>query len=171
MSTLKLEFYPSPILREKNLEITKITPQIKKLITNMIQTMYYEEGVGLAAPQVGVNLQLAVIDVSEKQASPIVLINPKIIHTQNKIKSEEGCLSIPGYRETIPRFQIVKVSALDQDLKPFEIEADGLLARCLQHEIDHLQGVLFIDHLGRLKKKMFEKWLQNYDPDAEDENE
>lgn len=169
MSKLKLEFYPSNILREKNLEIPKITPEVKKLIKDMIETMYHEQGVGLAAPQVGVNLRLAVIDVSEKQNSPIVLINPQIVSAKNKIKSEEGCLSIPGYREVIPRFGNVKVTALDQNFEPLEIEADGLLARCLQHEIDHLDGVLFVDHLGRLKSRMFEKWLQNYNPNEEDE--
>ncbi len=171
MSVLKLEIYPSNILRVENQEITKITPQIKKLIADMIETMYHEQGIGLAAPQIGHNLQIAVIDVSEKQKSPTVLINPQIIKTENKIKSEEGCLSIPGYREVIPRFEKVKITALDQDLKRIEIEAEGLLARCLQHEIDHLQGILFIDHLGRLKKRMFEKWFQNYLEHGDEEDE
>ena len=169
MSTLKFQYYPSQILRNENQEISENSADLQKLIKAMITTMYKKEGVGLAAPQVGHNIRLTVIDVSEKQNSPIVLINPEITQTRNKIKSEEGCLSIPGYREIITRHEWVKVKALNKDFQPFEIEGEGLLSRCLQHEIDHLNGILFIDHLGRLKKRMFEKWFLTRFEDGNDE--
>ena len=160
MSNLSLVYYPDPRLQQACKLIEKVTPEIKELAKNMIETMYAENGIGLAAPQVGLQIRMTVVDVSEDQNQPLVLINPEIISKQGNVNSEEGCLSIPGYRDIVKRAAEISVKALDLDGQEFQIDAKELLARCIQHEIDHLDGVLFIDRLSRLKKDLFKKWFQ-----------
>ncbi len=150
MSILKIIEYGNPILREKSKEVTKISKKIKTLITDMLDTMYHANGVGLAAPQVGENLRIFVIDVSDPSGpiNPLVFVNPKIIKKSGAISSYEGCLSFPKAYTTVRRYANVMVKALDINGRPFIKEAkDGeLLARAIQHEFDHLDGNLFIDH-------------------------
>lgn len=133
--------------------------ELKQLAANMFETMYGNKGVGLAAPQVGVSKQLTVIDVSagEDPAAKLVLINPEIVSREGQQLGEEGCLSIPGFREDVRRAMKVKVRALDLEGKEFEVEGDELLARALQHEIDHLHGVLFLKHLSPLKRDLIRR--------------
>lgn len=150
MSILKIIEYGNPILREKSKEVTKISKKIKTLVNDMLETMYHSNGVGLAAPQVGENLRIFVIDVSDPKGpiDPIVFINPKIIKKSGAISSYEGCLSFPKAYTRVRRYSDVMVKALDLNGRPFIKEArDGeLLARAIQHEFDHLDGKLFIDH-------------------------
>lgn len=150
MSILKIIEYGSPILREKSKEVTKISKKIKTLITDMLDTMYHANGVGLAAPQVGQNLRIFVIDVSDPSGpiNPLVFVNPKIIKKSGAINSYEGCLSFPKAYTNVRRYANVTIKALDINGRPFIKEArDGeLLSRAIQHEFDHLDGKLFIDH-------------------------
>lgn len=154
--------YPDKRLREKGVAIASVTPEIKQLIDDMAETMYAAPGVGLAATQIGEALQLFVIDVAgDNEPSDLrVFINPEIVERNGCIDWQEGCLSFPGVTEDVERAEHVKVRALDRDGKPFELEADGLLAVAIQHEYDHLQGVLMIDHLGPLKKRMVHRKMQ-----------
>jgi peptide deformylase len=126
----------------------------------MAETMVAANGVGLAAPKIGVQTRVAVIDVSEEQDQRIELINPEIVQRVGSVASEEGCLSIPRYRDTISRNAAVTVKAQNRRGDWFEIEGEGLLSMCLQHEIDHLNGVLFVDHLSRIKREFFRRWLK-----------
>lgn len=150
MAILKILKYGDEVLRKKSKEVSKISKKIRILIENMIDTMYANNGVGLAAPQVGENLRIFVIDVSmdDEPLNPMVFVNPKIIKKSGAIKSNEGCLSFPKAYVDVRRYKNVMVKALDINGRPFVIEAkDGeLLARVLQHEYDHLDGILFIDH-------------------------
>ncbi len=150
MAILKILRYGDPVLREKSKEVSKISKKIRTLIENMLDTMYANNGVGLAAPQVGVGLRIFVIDVSEPNEPfhPLVFVNPKIIKKEGAISVREGCLSFPEAFTTVRRYSDVKVKALDINGKPFVLEAkDGeLLAYAIQHENDHLDGVLFVDH-------------------------
>ncbi len=150
MSILKIVEYGNPVLREKSREVSKISKKIKNLIADMLDTMYSAQGVGLAAPQVGENLRIFVVDVSDPKGpiDPIVFVNPKIIKKSGAINSYEGCLSFPKAYTNVRRYKNVLVKALDINGRPFVKEArDGeLLARAVQHEFDHLDGTLFIDH-------------------------
>ena len=150
MAILKIVQYGNESLRQKSKEISKISKKIKILAENMIDTMYANNGVGLAAPQVGENIRMFVIDVSldNEPYNPIVFINPKIIKKEGASHEKEGCLSFPNAFIDVRRYSYVKIKALDIHGKPFVIEAkDGsLLSRCIQHEFDHLEGILFIDH-------------------------
>jgi peptide deformylase len=162
MSIREIRTYPDPVLRNKTARVEKIDSSLERLIEDMVATMHAAPGVGLAANQVGVALQLAVIDLSarenEDQRHPLlVIINPEILTLEGSITEEEGCLSIPDYAEKVKRAARVKVRAQDRTGKLFEIEAEGLLAKALQHEIDHLNGLLFIDHLSPLKKNIFKR--------------
>ena len=158
MARLKIVRYPDPLLKERSKEVTAFDPALHSLLDDMIETMYAADGIGLAGPQVAQLHRITVIDISEERNRPIDVINPVIVSKTGSVPSEEGCLSIPEYRDTIKRASEVVVQALDRHGKPFEIRADGLLARCLQHEIDHLDGILFIDHLSRLKRQLFRHW-------------
>lgn len=140
--------HPDPILREKALEVRRINSNIVKLLNDMKETMYAAEGVGLAAPQVGISKRVAVIDAGDEQGL-IELINPEIISKSGEQLGPEGCLSFPGLMGDVRRAMICKVRALNRDGETFEIEGEGLLARALQHEIDHLNGVLFTDFVER----------------------
>jgi peptide deformylase len=154
--------YPDKRLRDPGKKIEKVTPAIQALVDDMAETMYAAPGVGLAATQIGEPYQLFVIDVAEQdQPSDLrVFINPEILETHDEITWTEGCLSFPGITEDVDRAARVRVRALDRDGKPFELEADGLLAVAIQHEFDHLQGVLMIDHLGPLKKRMVDRKMK-----------
>ena len=156
MSLLDITVLGDPILRQETKLVTQVTDDIRRLIDNMFETMYVAKGIGLAAPQVGRTERLAVVDVDEKQ---IVLINPEITLAEGKARGEEGCLSIPDIYGEVDRATRVIVRALDRDGKEFEVEGSDLLARCMQHEIDHLHGKLFIDYLSLLKKRgVMKKW-------------
>lgn len=159
MSVMEIRKYPDEVLKKKALPVDGINDVLQRLIDDMIETMYAAPGVGLAAPQVGVSKRLVVIDVStrEEKQPLIVLVNPEIIEADGFVELEEGCLSVPEYTTVITRAERVKVRALDRNGAPVEIEAAGLFARALQHEIDHLDGVLFIDRLSSIKKEFFKK--------------
>jgi peptide deformylase len=156
---LTILHYPDERLREPGKKIDAITPKIKALIDDMAETMYDAPGVGLAATQIGEPYQLFLIDIAtEDEPSDLrVFVNPEIVEKEGVTSFEEGCLSFPGAQEDIERASHVKVRALDRDGKPFELEADGLLAIAIQHEYDHLQGVLMIDRLGPLKKRLLHR--------------
>ena len=155
-------YLPDPRLREVSKPISHFDDQLQTLIDDMFETMYAARGVGLAAPQIGINLRLSVIDVIGDKKNQLVIINPEIIAREGEKKFEEGCLSVPGAYDTVIRAEKVTVKALDRTGKPFEIEAEGLLAECLQHEIDHMNGKLFIDMLSPLKKAMARKKLDKF---------
>jgi peptide deformylase len=162
MAIQEIRKYPDPVLRKKTARVSQIDDAIHRLIEDMVETMHAAPGVGLAANQVGVPLQVAVIDLSarEEQAehhSLLVIINPEILSTEGAVVEEEGCLSIPEYAENVRRAARVKVRAQDRTGKTFELEAEGLLAKALQHEIDHLNGLLYIDRLSPLKKSFFKR--------------
>lgn len=167
MGTRKIITYPDEVLRGKCQEITNLTAELDQLVKDMLQTMYQGPGIGLAAPQIGISQRLIVVDVSDECTSPITLINPVIAEKEGQVRSDEGCLSIPGYRDIVDRSAKVLVKGLDISGKEIEVEADGLLSRCLQHEIDHLDGVLFVDHLSRIKKEMFRRWVKRQEAEAE----
>jgi peptide deformylase len=154
--------YPDKRLREKGEKVSKVTPEITTLIDDMAETMYAAPGVGLAATQIGVALQLFVVDVAgENEPSDLrVFINPEILERDGCLDWQEGCLSFPGVTEEVERAAKVRVRALDRNGKMFELEAEGLLAVAIQHEYDHLQGVLMIDHLGPLKKRIVHRRMQ-----------
>jgi peptide deformylase len=159
VTLLPIRVLGDPILREETRPVTTITADIHRLIDDMFETMYAARGIGLAAPQVGRSERLAVVDVDE---DPMVLINPEILESSSASeKAEEGCLSIPEVYGDVERPAVVRVRAMDRDGNVFEREASGLLARCLQHEIDHLHGKMFIDYLSVLKKRSaMSKWTK-----------
>ncbi|HKJ22504.1 MAG TPA: peptide deformylase [Gammaproteobacteria bacterium] len=159
MAILKVLHYPDPRLRLEAETVTTVDGEMRTLIDNMFETMYEAPGVGLAAPQVDVQQRIIVIDVMEDRSQPLCFINPEILTREGAQKMEEGCLSIPGVYEIVSRAEMVKVRALNRQGEQFEMEAEGLLATCIQHEMDHLEGKLFIDYLselkrGRVRKKM-----------------
>ncbi len=159
MALLEIRKYPDKILREKASPVKEFNKDLQKLIDDMIETMYAAQGVGLAAPQVGISKRLIVIDVSSRgeQQPLIVLINPEIIYSEGEAKTEEGCLSIPGYTTIVTRVEKVRVKGLDREENPIEVEGEGFFARALQHEIDHLNGFLIIDRIGRIKREFFKR--------------
>lgn len=155
MSVIPIRKLPDPILRHKAKKIPRVDPSIKKLIGNMIETMNEANGVGLAAPQIGVSLRLVVIRLPEEDAEEIVLINPEIVKKSGEREIEERCLSIPGYSGMVKRACTVTVKGRNADWKEVRIKAGELLAQALEHEIDHLDGILYVDHLenpGKLTK-------------------
>lgn len=160
MAIRKIVEYPDPILSKPSSPVLNFDSDLKELVSDMIATMYAAPGIGLAAIQIGIPKAVIVFDCSEEGSFPQTLINPKIIKSEGEVNSEEGCLSIPGYRETIKRSEKVAVTGFDLEGNPVELFADGLLSRCLQHEIDHTEGKLIIDRFSRIKKEMFLKWFQ-----------
>ena len=154
--------YPDKRLRNPGAKIEKVTPEIKQLVEDMAETMYAAPGVGLAATQIGEAVSLFVIDIAEQdEPSDLrVFINPEILEREEEITWTEGCLSFPGVTEDVDRAAKVKVRALDRNGKSFTLEAEGLLAVAIQHEFDHLEGVLMIDHLGPLKKRLVHRKMQ-----------
>ena len=156
MSLLDIYVLGAPVLRQETRPVEAVTDEIRRLIDDMFETMYAARGIGLAAPQVGRLERLAVVDVNE---NPFVIINPEILLREGTQRGEEGCLSIPDIYGEVERAMRVVVRALDRDGRPFEVDANELLARCLQHEIDHLHGRLFIDYLSVLKRRQaLSKW-------------
>ena len=159
MAVLEILHHPDPRLRQKARTVADFGPQLQRLIDDMFETMYAEPGVGLAATQVGVALRLAVMDISEDKTERRVLVNPEIVSAEDLQEMEEGCLSVPDYRDTVKRYNRLRMRALDRDGKPYEIDAEGLFAQCVQHEIDHLDGKLYIDYLSPLKRERLKKKL------------
>ena len=156
MSLLEIHVLGSPILRQETTPVDRMTDELRRLTDDMLHTMHAAKGIGLAAPQVGRPERLAVIDIED---NPIVIVNPEIILSEGSAKGEEGCLSIPEVFGDVDRATRITVRALNRDGEPFELEATDLLARCLQHEIDHLHGKLFIDYLSFLKRRAaLAKW-------------
>ena len=152
MSLLPILRYPDPRLHKKAAAVREVDERIRKLIADMAQTMYEAPGIGLAATQVDVHERVVVIDVSEDKSKLLAFVNPEILERSGEQVCEEGCLSVPGIYEKVVRSERVRVRALDAQGMPFELEADGLLAVCIQHEIDHLEGKVFVEHLSRLKQ-------------------
>jgi peptide deformylase len=160
MSRLTILEYPDPRLRTKAAPIAVVDETVRTLVDDMLETMYAAQGVGLAATQVDVHRRLIVIDVSEERNNPHVLINPQIIEAEGREPVEEGCLSLPGIYDKLPRATRIRVRALGRDGAPFEMEAEGLLGVCIQHEMDHLEGKLFVDYLSELKRQLIRKRLE-----------
>lgn len=154
--------YPDPRLRRKAERVGAVTDDIRALIADLAETMYNAPGIGLAATQVGVAQRVVVIDLSEERNQLLVLLNPEICAAEGQQIMEEGCLSVPGIFEPVTRAGQVKVRALDRDGRPLELDATGLLASCVQHEIDHLDGKVFVDHLSRLKQQRIRKKLEKH---------
>ena len=149
--------YPNKKLRTVAKEVEAVNGDIKKLVKDMFETMYAAPGIGLAATQVNFHQRIIVIDVSDDCDQPLCLINPEIIEKSGEIEYEEGCLSVPNYYENVKRANEIKVRALNEKGVSFEIEANEMLAVCIQHEMDHLMGILFVDHLSKLKQKRLKK--------------
>lgn len=160
MALLTILEFPDPRLRTQAVPVTQVNAALNTLIDDMIETMYAANGIGLAATQVNVHQRLVVIDVSDERNAPQVFINPEIIAREGVEVTEEGCLSVPGAYEEVERAERISVKALDRTGKEFTLEADGLLAVCIQHELDHLQGKLFVDYLSDLKRTRIRKKLE-----------
>ncbi|MEI6332929.1 MAG: peptide deformylase [Methylococcaceae bacterium] len=160
MGILTILEFPDERLRKKAALVKTVDDKIKKLVDDMLQTMYDSHGVGLAATQVDVHQRVIVIDVSEEKDDPIFLINPEIIEKDGVKESEEGCLSVPGFFEKVKRAEHIRVKALNRDGQSFEFEARDLLAVCVQHEMDHLNGKLFVDYISSLKRQRIKKKLE-----------
>lgn len=169
VSLLDILIYPDPQLRKIAAPVANVDGRIAQLVDNMLATMYDAPGIGLAATQINVHERIVVIDVSEEGDSPLTLINPELKLTDGVAETQEGCLSIPGIYETIARPSDVQVSAIDREGNQFELEADGILATCIQHEIDHLEGKLFVDYLSPLKRNRIRKKMIKFVRDLEDE--
>ena len=155
MEKLKIELLGAPILRERAAEVDEVDDEVRRLVEGMFAAMYAANGQGLAAPQVGVSKRIVVVDLPHEGVPAMALVNPRIVErSADRVRGEEGCLSIPGVSEVVERSARVVVEALDGGGEPVRIEAEDEFARCLQHEIDHLDGILYIDHLSPLKRKM-----------------
>ena len=159
MSVLQVLTLPDDRLRTVAKPVKEVTPEIQKFVDDMIETMYDEEGIGLAATQVDFHQRIVVIDISDTRDEPMVLINPEITDKRGEDGIEEGCLSVPGARALVPRAAEVTVKALDREGNEFTFDADDLLATCVQHELDHLEGKLFVDYLSPLKRKRIQDKL------------
>jgi peptide deformylase len=149
--------YPDPRLRNRAQAVEQVDDDIRRLLDDMLETMYAAPGIGLAAIQINVPKRVVTIDISEHGDQPLCLVNPEILERAGNVETEEGCLSVPGIYETVQRADWVRARALDRDGQLLEIEAEGLLAVCVQHEIDHLDGKLFVDHLSQLKRQRIRK--------------
>ena len=160
MAKLEILHFPDARLRNTALPVEQVDAAVRKLVDDMFETMYAAPGIGLAAIQVNVAKRVIVIDVSENHDQPLCLINPEIVERHGEESCEEGCLSVPGVFETVTRADKIRVHALDRDGAAIEFEADGLLAVCIQHEIDHLDGKLFVDYLSNLKRQRIRKKLE-----------
>jgi peptide deformylase len=161
MAILNILEFPDPRLRKAAKPVQQVDAAVNQLIDDMFETMYAAPGIGLAATQVNVHQQIVVIDVSEDNKEPLVFINPEIVELGGPQHSyDEGCLSVPGFYETVSRPEQVRVRALDREGKTFEMQPEGLLAVCIQHEIDHLQGKLFVDYLSPLKRQRIKQKLE-----------
>ncbi|MCB0393453.1 MAG: peptide deformylase [Bdellovibrionales bacterium] len=188
MPILEIKTYPDPILKKKSLDVKSVTPEYQKLAEDMLETMYAAPGIGLAAIQVGVPIRMLVIDIrrtnedgsfadddfTEKEKTvqfPIVIFNPVITKKEGKTTYEEGCLSVPGYTETVERAEYIEVEGLDKNGQRFEVKTDGLLAICFQHEMDHLEGKLFIDRISFVKSNRIRSKIKKYGYPDQSEDE
>jgi peptide deformylase len=160
MAVLKILHFPDPRLRNRARPVAVVDERIRALADDMLETMYAANGIGLAAVQVGVPERVVVIDLSENRDSPLVLVNPEVLSGDGDAEVEEGCLSVPGFYEPVKRLAHVRVRALDRDGNATEFDADALFAICIQHEIDHLNGKLFVDYLSELKRTRIRKRLE-----------
>jgi peptide deformylase len=160
MAKLTILEFPDPRLRTRAAPVTEFDPALKKLAADMLETMYEAPGIGLAATQVNVHRQILVLDVSEEKDQPMVIVNPKIVSREGSQTYQEGCLSVPGIFADVDRADRIRVEAQDAEGNPLAIEADGLLAVCIQHEMDHLVGKLFVDYLSPLKRELVRKKLE-----------
>jgi peptide deformylase len=160
MAILTVLEYPDKRLRNKALPVTEFNADLRGMVSDMFETMYHENGVGLASIQVNIRQRIIAIDISENKSAPICAINPEIIHQEGIQYEFEGCISFPSLFDKVERAAKVRLRAQDQDGKTYELDAEGLLAVCIQHEIDHLNGILFIDHLSRLKQDRLCKKLE-----------
>lgn len=159
MALLKILEYPDPRLRTRATPVEAVDDAVRRLVADMLETMYAAPGIGLAATQVDVHKRVVVMDISEERNQPLAFINPEILEKQDSETGEEGCLSVPGFTESVERARRIRVRALDRNGVPFELDADGLLAVCIQHELDHLEGKLFVDYLSELKRQRLRKKL------------
>lgn len=166
MALLPILEFPDPRLRTRAAPVTEVDDALRRLIDDMFETMYAAPGIGLAATQVNVHKQLLVIDLSQDHDQPLVLINPKIVSREGTEETEEGCLSVPGIYDMVSRARKIRVQTLTRAGKQIEMEADGLLAVCIQHEMDHLDGKLFVDYLSELKRTRIRKKLEKERKDA-----
>ena len=160
MAILEILHFPDPRLRKKARPVVQVDDQVRQTVDDMFETMYQAPGIGLAATQVNIQQRIIVMDVSEAKDQPLCLINPEITHREGEEEMEEGCLSVPGVYEQVRRAERIQIRALNRDGNPFESAADGLLAVCIQHEIDHLDGKLFVDYLSPLKRQRIRKKLE-----------
>ena len=157
MARLPILEYPDPRLRIRAQPVTKVDDEIRLLVEDLLETMYAAPGIGLAATQVDVHKRLIVLDISEERNAPHVLINPEIVASEGSVNTEEGCLSVPGTYDYVDRAQKIEVRALDTNGDSFVLEAEDILAVCIQHEIDHLDGKLFVDYLSEMKRQRLRK--------------
>lgn len=160
MAILTVLHYPDPRLRKVAEPVDHVDDEIRQLVDDMFETMYQAPGIGLAATQVDQHKRIITIDISEDKSQPLCLINPEIVASEGVEKMEEGCLSVPGIYEPVERAEKITVKALNRDGKSYQMQADGLLSVCIQHEMDHLQGKLFVDYLSELKRKRIRKKLE-----------
>jgi peptide deformylase len=161
MAILEILEYPDKRLRTIAKPVTEVTDNIRKIVDDMFETMYEAPGIGLAASQVNVHQRIVTMDLSEDKSEPLVFINPEVTVLDGELESmQEGCLSVPGFYEDVTRIEHCLVKALDRDGKPFELEARGLLAVCIQHELDHLEGKLMVDYLSPLKRNRIKSKLE-----------
>ena len=167
MTKLTILTYPDPVLAEKTKPVAEITPEISTLITDMIQTMYESDGVGLAAPQVGHSLRLITLDETgpKERKSPMVILNPEFFDSAGSKESEESCLSLPTFSCKVKRFETVTVRGMNEKGEAVELKAEGLLAVILQHEVDHLEGRTLVDHASRLKRTMYDSKVKKWRKD------
>ncbi len=156
--------YPDPVLAKTAAPVTEVTDEVRALAAEMAEIMYENKGIGLAAPQVGESVRLITVDLSgpDKREDLRVCVNPVLSNLEGEVESEEGCLSVRGYRTTVARAETLHLSAQDLDGNPVELDADDLMAICLQHEVDHLNGVLFIDKISKLKRTLYERKLKKW---------
>ncbi|NCF26396.1 MAG: peptide deformylase [Gammaproteobacteria bacterium] len=157
MAIRDILYYPDPRLRNRAQPVDSVDDEVRRLLDDMLETMYAAPGIGLAAIQVNVPKRAVTIDISEHSDQPLCLVNPEILEVTGSVETEEGCLSVPGIYESVERADWIRARALDRDGQAFEFEAEGLLAVCVQHEIDHLDGKLFVDHLSQLKRQRIRK--------------
>jgi peptide deformylase len=161
MTTLAILEFPDPRLRTRAQPVADVDERVNSIIDNMFETMYAADGIGLAATQVNIHERIVVMDVCEERAHPLVFINPEVeVLSDSCTDYEEGCLSVPGFRELVSRPDNVRIKALGRDGEPFELDSEGLLAVCIQHELDHLNGKLFVDYLSPLKRQRIRNKLE-----------
>lgn len=159
MARLEILEFPDPRLRKEATRVANVDGKIAQLTDDMLETMYAAPGIGLAASQINVHKRIVVIDVSEEKNTPLVLINPEIVTREGEVETSEGCLSVPGFYEPVMRAGAISLTAVNRAGEPFEMDAEGMLAVCIQHELDHLQGKLFVDYISNTKRQMIRKKL------------